>query len=133
MDIAKPPVGQHLRVVTKWKSHYYYAKEEYEYHEFVGTVVPSNKWDAPGTFKLHTGNVQHPDSIISIDRVHDIHALDGTSIQPGAQQVPDSKRWEIPGSKGNVYVVTKQDKQFTCSCPGFTFRKSCKHLSMIEQ
>ena len=127
-----PLVGQHLRVVTKWKTHFYFAKDQYDYHEYTGTVVPSNKWDAPGTFKLHTGNPQHPDSIIPIDHVHSITSLDGTDVLAGEAEVSSRARWEIPGSKGSVYVVTKESSRYHCSCPGFQFRRSCKHLSMVE-
>ena len=128
-----PLVGQRLRVVTKWKTHFYFAKEEYDYHEYIGTVVPSNKWDAPGTFKLHTGRPEHPDSIIPINRVHSLEALDGSDILTGPDSAGSTARWEVPGSKGNVYVVTKETDRFSCSCPGFQFRKSCKHLSMVDQ
>ena len=36
---------------------------------------------------------------------------------------------EIKGSKGNSYFVNIEEK--TCTCPGFTFRGSCKHVAEI--
>ena len=31
-------------------------------------------------------------------------------------------------SKGVVYKVYSFGKKINCSCPGYTFRKSCKHI-----
>jgi len=37
---------------------------------------------------------------------------------------------EVPGSKGATYFVNTEDR--TCTCPGFTFRGSCKHTKELE-
>ena len=38
-------------------------------------------------------------------------------------------RLRVEGSKGAVYWVDTQEK--TCTCPGFSFRGSCKHVKEI--
>ena len=34
----------------------------------------------------------------------------------------------INGSKNNFYSVTSDRGVWSCSCPGYTFRKDCKHV-----
>jgi hypothetical protein len=33
----------------------------------------------------------------------------------------------VQGSKGNTYIVTAENGKATCTCQGYSFRKSCKH------
>jgi hypothetical protein len=35
----------------------------------------------------------------------------------------------VTGSKGNTYTVTRESGRTSCTCPGYAFRKTCKHLS----
>ena len=36
---------------------------------------------------------------------------------------------EVQGSKGNVYYL--DTIKMTCTCPGFTFRGTCKHVKQV--
>ena len=46
------------------------------------------------------------------------------------KQKKDPVVLEVPGSKGATYLVNTEDR--TCTCPGFTFRGSCKHTKELE-
>lgn len=51
------------------------------------------------------------------------------------QKTPEkSPRQEylVEGSKGAIYKVVSQDGKWTCTCSGFGFRKSCKHVTDIK-
>ena len=49
---------------------------------------------------------------------------------PASQvQVNDAKwTWYVLGGSGKEYKITKDGMKWTCTCPGFTYRKSCKHI-----
>jgi hypothetical protein len=44
--------------------------------------------------------------------------------------VQTSEIKEIEGSKGAKYYVNLEDK--TCTCPGYTYRGTCKHVKELE-
>ena len=37
---------------------------------------------------------------------------------------------EVEGSKGAKYIINLDDN--TCTCPGYTFRGTCKHVKELE-
>jgi len=41
--------------------------------------------------------------------------------------------WPITGSKGNTYDIELHPQGFDCSCPGFGFHGSCKHVKMVAK
>ena len=45
-------------------------------------------------------------------------------------QAPE--RWQVVGSRGDVYVVQKIDGVLQCTCSGFQFRGQCRHIKEIE-
>ena len=42
------------------------------------------------------------------------------------------KFWIVKGSKGDEYKVRLHDGNFTCTCSGFKFRGSCKHIEGVK-
>ena len=49
---------------------------------------------------------------------------------PGLDETADDNVVEIKGSKGETYYVNKTEG--TCTCAGFTYRGTCKHIKEIE-
>lgn len=120
-----PTVGSRVRVTTRHKEIFYWATKPYRENVYEGDVVPSNKWDGPSTFKVYTGNPDWPDSVIHLDNVHDISYING---QPGSVVNSGSKTWTVTGSKGDKYIVSQTGTKWSCTCSGFQFRKTCKHV-----
>ena len=46
--------------------------------------------------------------------------------------MPTVITYKVPGSNNNVYTLTVSKDSKSCSCPGFTYRRNCKHLSILE-
>lgn len=86
-----------------------------QYFDYQGDEVKL-KWTSPNQLALSTGNPEWPVRIIA--RNH-IVTIDGVAHQPQVSAVRI-----VQGSKGETYVVTGS----TCTCTGFTFRKTCKHI-----
>lgn len=43
--------------------------------------------------------------------------------------IRERKRWEVTSSKGNkMYVVEFDGFEWSCSCTGFKYRKTCHHI-----
>lgn len=59
---------------------------------------------------------------------HHVVKIDDKSVE-FKQKLADSPRViRVPGSKGASYTVTIDGAKKTCTCAGFSFRRSCKHI-----
>lgn len=38
----------------------------------------------------------------------------------------------VTGSKGDVYYVTKENDEFKCTCTGFKYHGTCKHIDKVR-
>ena len=110
----------------KWPKRHLYARGVVkEFHEYTGVRVDPPKWAEPGA--------------VCIVDDRGLHIIPAEWIAESSEHVdqvllPASKRvYVVQGSKGSTYTVTIDGKQRTCTCPGYGFRKDCKHIREIVQ
>ena len=127
MKYNKPLPGSHVRVTTRYPESFYFAKSKWRDFVYEGYVTTDDKWTPPDSFNLLVKDDKMPKRIIALGATYKLEYLDG---QKAARSKEDNqvKTWTIEGSKGNKYTVTKHYGKFNCTCPGFQFRKNCKHI-----
>lgn len=50
------------------------------------------------------------------------------SVYFGKKEEPKKDIITVKGSTGKEYYIEKVGSKYTCTCPGFTFRHTCKHI-----
>ena len=97
-----------------------------EFRYYTGTIM-REKWFQPDEIGITTGNPDFPFRRINRERIVEVNdaAVDFT-------QVPEDREVRtFEGSKGNTYTVTREGRRAVCTCPGFQFRKTCKHVDEV--
>ena len=109
------------------RNRYSYHVEEFKTYDGMQVTVPT--WAAKGSIALATGDPKFPFRLIDPSI---IVKIDDSNFSCVAESLPsDTKTIEVQGSKGKTYIVTISPSSKSCNCPGFSFRKSCKHISNI--
>ena len=49
-----------------------------------------------------------------------------------AASPPAGETWEVLGSKGNRYTVSRDSGRWSCTCPGHGFRGRCRHVDEVS-
>ena len=98
-----------------------------EFNTYTGAVVRNHKAIKEGQIGLTTGQKGFDMRVIDINRI--VGMEDSPEAMP---PVTETKSWTIAGSKGNEYVVTLDHGRYTCTCPGFNFRGTCKHVEGVK-
>ena len=68
--------------------------------------------------------VEVPDTL-TLDEVGKYMIVEQRETAP---QPADVVSYEVQGSRGNTYTVSDNGGTWTCSCPGFGWRRKCKHV-----
>ena len=96
-----------------------------EFFEYEGEEVQV-RWLNLGQIALSTGNTEFPFRVINKSLI--------ISINNQAMEQKDTaiKTFNVKGSKGDSYTVTVGSGKMHCTCSGFQFRKSCKHVKEVD-
>jgi hypothetical protein len=121
-------VGQ--MVTVKVRNPLYHARDRYangyigpEFTEYTGTVV-HEKWYGDDKIGLTTDVRGYPIRVLSRANIVEVSGAK-VDYQPAKSS---REVITVQGSKGQTYVVTKENGKASCTCPGYSFRKTCKHV-----
>ncbi len=133
---ASPLIGEKVTVVTEWSDSFCtameYVRASNQFHKTTGTVVENPKWVSVDCFCLATGNPNHPIAVINRSRVRSIEKANGEKTKEVERLIEaKNQTWTVPSSrKGKPgYVITKKDNHWSCTCQGFAFRATCRHIN----
>ena len=87
------------------------------------TEMSGQKWAVSGQHWIEV-----PDTL-TLDRVDEYMVVD-QRFTPA--QSPDVRTYEVQGSTGNTYTVTQDGDTWTCTCPGFGWRRKCRHITELK-
>jgi hypothetical protein len=100
-----------------WDRRASYAYPISEFNYYTGEVVPNPRWCTDDQFCLATGDIQFPFRVLDKDDV----------VGMGRKKKAESKVRTVNVSN---YLVTIDDKNSSCTCIGFGYRRDCKHIRM---
>ena len=97
-----------------------------EFNEYTGIVV-HEKWYGDDRIGLTTDMKHFPVRVLNRANIVEVMGakVDYTPVKSSRETIT------VQGSKGNTYIVTKENGKVTCTCPGFGFRKTCKHVQEL--
>lgn len=97
-----------------------------------GIVEKATKFTPPNFVRIVT-DFDSPVRIreIPLHRITNIKYANGSNADRKAIK-QETKTWSVSGSKGSKYTVVQTQSTWTCTCPGFQFRKTCRHIKELQ-
>lgn len=126
-----PDAGCKIAVTFEFPS-YVIGTEKVNKTTITGVVEKATKFTPPNFVRIVT-DFDSPVRIreIPLHRVTNLEYADGRiAVQEAAKD--DTETWSVAGSKGSKYTVVRTRNKWTCTCPGFQFRKSCRHIQELQ-
>jgi hypothetical protein len=110
--------------IFKFKHVYASYVDVPEFHVYTGKLVAPGRGDPAGTVRITSGDPKYPVRLIEIDHIEDADAA--------TDPAPNQESWSVVGSKGSKYQIVRDGGHYSCSCPGFDFRKRCRHIEELR-
>ncbi len=112
-----------------WHSRHLYASGVVgsQFNYYTGTIMRERWFDAD-EIGITTGNPDFPFRRIRRERVLEVN---GATVVFSPPPKVERTVTTVAGSKGNTYTVIREGSRASCTCPGYSFRKTCKHLAMV--
>ena len=92
-----------------------------------GEVLKSYRWLTDREFCL-SGDAAWPIRVINLGNVVRLEYISGS----GTEVNTAVRSWEVRGSAGNRYLVTRDATGWSCDCKGFQFRRNCRHITEVS-
>ena len=87
------------------------------------TDMSGQKWAVSGQHWIEV-----PDTL-TLDRIGEYMVVDQRFTPT---QTPDVRTYDVQGSTGNTYTVKQDADTWTCTCPGFGWRRKCRHITEVK-
>lgn len=118
-----PSVGSSIMVRTQ-----YHGSREYTTK---GVVIPRMPWLTPTQFAVATGNPDFPKAVIDISRVVDLRIVSGSTT---SVDTSSTRQFRVTSkSTGKSYLVSAVGGKISCTCTGFSYRRTCKHAQAVTK
>jgi len=97
-----------------------------------GVVEKATRFTPPNFVRIVT-DFDSPVRIreIPLHRITNLEYADGRNATKESVNT-DTQTWSVMGSRGSRYTVIRTQSTWTCTCPGFQFRKSCRHIQELK-
>jgi len=118
--------GQTVELTVKERDINLNAQSEFKFFKLSGTVQRSAHYDPPETIRLFTADKRFPVSVIPTKNIVEVsgNAVNLTKT--------DSQTWDVAGSKGAHYTVTRIGGDYKCTCIAGQFNRLCKHINQVK-
>lgn len=130
---VKPALGSQVHIVIDTSHIHRYLAPDAKHRvgateTLTGVVVASPKW-----FADHVSIVNHVTKVTNHIPVHRIVRMNNEQVVQPAKT--EDVVVNVAASKGDGVYTVRQDgvtKKWSCTCPGYTWKKTCKHVTEVK-